>query len=250
MSNLLWQRSADGLTCQPLIEKKDGEVSLERCTLRAGTVWQVPTYEMNDRTQIFFFLNASGYVVTDSKAWNIEDNSMFVPNFAKEAVLIKAVGRDLEFLHFECNMTQYDVDLYIWYHMILPRYVRYDKAFSYVESYTGLAGSGIRTSNLVVETAFGRWFFGMNYGTGGAEFVGEHDHPEFDQWVCALPGADFTYRIDGKERQMKENDVVFIPMGTKHEIPPADEGKVRYLWLKCATKGWTKGRDDDIGSEP
>lgn len=250
MSNGLWQKAADALTSRALLEKQGGEVSIERCTLRAGTVWQVPTFPMDDRAQVFFFLNDAGYIVTDSKAWNIAAQSMFVPNFDREGVVIKAVGRDLEMFRFQFDMTPYDVDLYLWYHMILPRYVGYEQAFSYLEEHTGLAGSAVRTSNLIVETAFGRWFFGMNYGTGGPEFVGEHMHPEFDQWVCVLPGADFTYVIDGQERRMRENDVALIKMGTKHQILPTDEGKIRYLWLKCATNGWSKGRDGDIGSEP
>lgn len=246
----VWKRAEDALARVPLFRQEGGEVLIERCTLKAGALWQMDTYAMNDRAQIFFFLNESGYVVTDSKAWNIGANSMFVPNFDRENAAVKAVGRDLEMLRFACNMTEYDARLYVWYHMILPRYIGYDKAFSYVESFTGLAGSAVRTANLIVETAFGRWSFGMDYGVGGKEFASEHVLPEFDQWVCALPGADFVYVVDGKRIPMKENDTLFIRMGSRQEILPADEGKVRYLWVKCATNGWSDGRDGDIGSEP
>ena len=250
MSNIVWKKSPDALACTTLLERGEGEVAIERYSLQKGAVWKIPTYSMRDQAQIFFFLQAGGYIVTDSKGWNIEANSMFIPDFDKEEVLIKATGQNLELIRFTFNMSPYDVDLYIWYHMILPRYVTYDRAFSYVEEHTGLAGSGICTSNLVVETAFGRWAFGMDYGTGGQEFVCEHSYPEFDQWMCALPGARFICSVNGATRQMQENDVLFVPMGAKQEIPPADTGKIRYLWLRCATKGWSKGRDGDIGSEP
>jgi len=247
MSYSTWEKTSGGLSCERIFF--DSEVEIFKGVLSENTMWRPDIFEIDDRVQMFLFLNESGYIVTDSKAWNIEDGSFFVPNFKKEEVFIKATDKPLKFVLFRGHMNEYDVRTYTTYHMMLPRFIRYDKAFSYIEDHSGLAGSAIRTANLVVETAFGRWFCGLNYGTGGDEFMGEHVHPEYDQWTYALPETDFIYHIGNETRVMKSGDIVKIPMGTPHSIERTDEGKIKYLWFKCATNGFTIGRDGDMASE-
>lgn len=244
----LKEQFRDGLSRQLMLENAHEEVRLYKCTLKAGCGYEPELYGLEDRVQMFFFINPSGYVATKTRAWNITEQAAFIPNFKKERFWIEAGEEDLEFIHLVGNMNDWDVENYIDYHIITPRFKKVSEGMSYREYHSGNAGSRIESRLLVEDTACGRWCMGIQNGTA-PDFIGSHCHEELDQWSYVLPGSDFTYTVDGKAFKAEAGDLVYIPRGVCHSIEAEDGKGIRYVWIKLATDGFSTGRDGYPGSE-
>ena len=238
----------NSLSRKELVPGSHSEFRMYECTLKAGSRYEPELYPLADRMQMFFFLNETGYVATGKRAWNITAESLFVPNYDKEAFWIEAGEKDLKFVHFTGVMNDYDQKEYIDYHIIVPNMRPKDKAFRFTEYFTGGMGSTIENRRLVLDTAFGRWFVGIADGEGEDAFVGEHINDNFQQWNYLLPGTDMEYSIDGEQKHGIAGEAVFIPKGKAYSAKPKNGG-IHYLWIKFASEGFPVGKDGYPGSE-
>lgn len=241
--------NVNGLTRRALAEGSHPDLKLYECTLKAGCRYEPELFGLETCMQMFFFVNATGYVATKNRAWNIDEQGIFIPNYKKEKFWIEAGEKDLTFVHIIGVMNAYDEKEFIDYHIILPNMRKKSECFRFTEYYTGKMGSTIESRRLVLDTAFGRWFVGMDDGEGEDAFVGEHMLPHLQQWNYVLPGSDFKYTVDGTEREAKPGDVYFIPKGSRSSAKPAPGGGIHYLWIKFASEGFPVGRDGYPGSE-
>lgn len=241
--------NVEGLTKRELAAGSHPELKLYECTLKAGCRYEPELFDLTDRMQMFFFVNATGYVATKMRAWNIEEQGIFIPNYKKEKFWIEAGEHDLTFVQIIGVMNAYDQKEYIDYHIILPNMRGKSQCFRFTEYYTGKLGSTIESRRLVLDTAFGRWFVGMNDGEGEEAFVGEHVLEHFQQWNYVLPGSDFKLTVDGIESEAKAGEAYFIPKGSVQSAKPNPGGGIHYLWIKFASEGFPVGRDGYPGSE-
>ncbi len=239
----------EGLTRRELTPGSHPEFVWYECTLKAGHRYEPQLFGLTDRMQMFFFLNPTGYAATKNRAWNIEEPCIFIPNFDKESFWIEAGKEDLKFVHWIGVMNAYDQKEYIDYHIILPNMRKRSEGFRFTEYYTGGAGSSIESRRLVLDTAFGRWFAGINDGEGESAFVKEHCEDNFQQWNYVLPESDFTYTIDGSEYNAGNGDAFFVPKGTPFGAKAAPGKGIHYIWIKFASEGFPVGRDGYPGSE-
>ena len=239
----------EGLTRCELAAGSHPDLTLYECTLKAGCRYEPELLGLDDRMQMFFFVNATGYVATKNRAWNIKEQAIFIPNYKKEKFWIEAGEKDLKFVHIIGVMNAYDEKEYIDYHIILPNMRGKSECFRFTEYYTGKLGSTIESRRLVLDTAFGRWFVGMNDGEGQSAFVGEHTQEHLQQWNYVLPGSHFKYPVNGEEHEAKDGDVIFVPKGASFSAKPVGEAGIHYLWIKFASEGFPVGRDGYPGSE-
>ncbi len=239
----------NSLLVKELARDSHPEFKIYECVLKAGSHWEPALFPLSDRMQMFYFLNATGYAATSKKAWMISEDSLFIPNYDKEAFWIEAGENDLKFVWFQGQMNAYDQKEYIDYHIILPTLKTKEKSFLFTEYYTGGAGSSIESRRLVLDTAFGRWFVGIDEGEGDGAFVAPHTLPNFQQWNYILPGSEIACTVDGKAYTVHEGDVCFIPKAVESSAKAVNGGKIRYLWIKFASEGFPVGRDGYPGSE-
>ena len=83
----------NGLSRVPLMPDANEEAKLFECALQKGKTWQPPLYGAGEKIQMFFFTAGSGYVTTETRAWNIAQG-VFIPDYDREKVAIHA-GTDL-----------------------------------------------------------------------------------------------------------------------------------------------------------
>ena len=242
-------KRTEGLTRREMAAGTHPDLKLYECVLKAGSRYEPELYGLKDRMQMFFFVNATGYVATKNRAWNIDEQGIFIPNYDKEAFWIEAGKEDLVFVHIVGVMNAYDEKEFIDYHIILPNMRRRSECFRFTEYYTGKIGSLIESRRLVLDTAFGRWFVGMDDGEGEEAFVGKHANEHLHQWNYVLPGSHFKYIVDGKEGEAKSGDVIFIPKVAVNSARPVGGRGIHYLWIKFASEGFPVGRDGYPGSE-
>ncbi len=239
----------EGLERRELAAGSHPELKLYECTLKAGCRYTPELFGLDDRMQMFFFVNSTGYVATKNRSWNIEEQSIFIPNFKKEDFWIEAGEKELKFVQIIGVMNDYDEKEFIDYHIVLPNMRGKSQSFRFTEFCTGAAGSEIESRRLVLDTAFGRWVVGMNDGYGEKSFVESHVRNHFQQWFYVLPESHFTYTIDRKEETAKDGDVIFVPKGSEFSAKPSENAGIHYLWIQFASEGFPVGRDGYPGSE-
>ena len=86
-------KKTEGLTRREMAAGTHPELQLYECTLRAGSRYEPELYGLEEKMQMFFFVNATGYVATKDKAWNIKEQGIFIPNYKKEPFWIEACKR-------------------------------------------------------------------------------------------------------------------------------------------------------------
>ncbi len=239
----------EGLIRRELSAGTHPEIALYECTLKAGCRYEPELLDLEDRMQMFFFVNTTGYVATKNRAWNIEEQGIFIPNYKKEAFWIEAGAEELKFIHVIGVMNAYDQKEYIDYHIVLPTMRGKSQSFKFTEYYTGKLGSTLESRRLVLDTAFGRWFVGMNDGEGQNAFVGKNTQAHLQQWYYVLPNSHFKYTIDDIESEARSGDIIFVPKGASFSARPVDDGGIHCFWVKFASDGFPVGRDGYPGSE-
>lgn len=244
MSKIDYMKSADleknfvnGLSRSELLPDTFDEVKIYKCALKAGEVFDVKLYSQTDKMQLFFFLNAGGYIALPKQAFNITGKAVFVPNFDKEKVEFHAGNEDLEFLHFIGEISEYDKMRLGNIHIVLPRFRLLDDAWEYTEGFTGDAGSNVK-SHMVIEHRFlGRYSMGWNCGKGPT-FIGEHKHPDLEQWYYIFQGSEFTYFAGDEEIRVEGGDITHIGMDVPHGSKANEDQYLNYIWFELATDGY------------
>ena len=56
---------------------------------------------------MFFFTGGDGYIEAETQVWNIEQG-VFVPNYDRERIVIRAGDEDVHFLHIIGDLNDYD----------------------------------------------------------------------------------------------------------------------------------------------
>lgn len=200
-------------------------VNTYKCVVKAGTVVELETF--GDRTQIYYFTKGQGFVVTDNKAFNIDEPAIFIPNMDLEKNVLHAVT-DMEFLQLICTMLPEDYERFEKWHIELPRFCPTSQSIRYKE---GFRPDGIKAYSILDTDFLTRMTMGAIIGTGPNK-AAPHSHNNLRQWYYGMPGTSFIYRAAGEEIELKEGDWAYIPTDIEHAIE-VEEGKfVHYVWFE------------------
>lgn len=226
----------DGLSRQRVLSETAPEVTLEVCCLLPGQSWQPVLYSKNDKIQIFVFTTEGGIVHAGNQFFAIDDQSVFIPNFDQDKLVIKAGEKELKFLHIVGPMI--DVDRRQMFHCqyVLPRFVRFSDTILYTERFTQESGSKIWQHSVIAGRHLGRYTMGWVIGPG-PDFVGTHVHPKIDQWYFMLEGSDFNYTAGDEKIHVLEGDISYTPHGTPHGSECGADGFINYLWFEL-NRAW------------
>ena len=67
--------------------------------------------------------------------------------------------------------------------------------------------------------------------TTGPDRVAPHAHPMLEQLFVGLPGTRCVVRCDGVEAEMREGQVLHIPLGSEHGVSVNEGDILHYVWL-------------------
>lgn len=226
-----------GLSQKPLLPGASNDVEIYQCKLDAKNKIIPELFKYEDKIQFFFFTNASGYVATDSIAHNITDKAVYVPDYDREPFFIQAGEEDLNFVHFIGKQNKIDVDMMNECHIVLPRFRLLKDSWRYTEGFTGDAGSNVKSHMVLEHEYFGRYSMGWNCGTGPT-FIGEHTHPDLEQWYYGLDDTEFYYIAGDEEYEFQGGDISHTVIGTPHGSKSDAGKKIDYVWFELATNGY------------
>jgi mannose-6-phosphate isomerase-like protein (cupin superfamily) len=227
----------DGLSRFPVLVGEYSQAAFEKCALKPGATWSPRLYGDQEKNQLFLFSKGAGYLTTPRRAFNIKEVCVFVPEFDTEPFTIHAAADspcDLEFLHIETLMSDYDKTCVRESRMTLPRFRGLSECWTYRENFTG---AGIRQHMVLEHRNLGRLSMGANLGQGPT-FIGQHIHNELEQWYYVLPGASFTYTAEGEEVRLQGGDLTYTRHGSHHGSRVAEGEKCDYVWFELCEDGY------------
>lgn len=226
-----------GLSRFPVLVGEYSQASFERCALHPGANWSPELFGVKQQQQLFLFSKGTGYITTPKRAFNIKEVSVFVPNFDTEPFEIHAADdslSDLEFLHIETVMSDYDKTCMRESRMSLPRFRGVSEGWTYEEL---IKGPGTKSVMLLEHRNLGRLSMGATLGAGPS-YVGEHVHNELEQWSYVLPGSGFTYTAEGEELHLTGGDLSYTRRGSKHGSKAAPGETFDYIWFELCVNGY------------
>lgn len=223
----------EGLSCTPVLEGEYGACQFTYCTLQAGATWRPKLYKLEEKCQFFLFIQGTGYVAGEKRAWNITETAVFVPNFDNERFFIRAAS-DLTFIHIEADTTAYDVSEIRHSSITLPRFRGLSQCWTYEEDFKG---PGTTSCMLIEHRNLGRFSMGATLGCGPA-YNGAHIHNELEQWYIALPGSGFTYTAGDETLQVEGGDITYTPHGFLHGSKAPEGQKLDYVWFEICENGY------------
>ena len=224
---------AQGLARQGVLTGEYRDVELYKCTLAPGAKWEPELYNPQEEVQIILFTEGTGYVATPHQAFNIDEVAVFVPRFDEEKFFVQADG-ELNFLQIVAAMSDYDRENMADSHISLPRFRPVSQAWTYEENFKT---RDIKSYTLIEHRMFGRLSMGAVYGKG-PNVVGQHIHNELEQWYYALPGAKFTYQVNGEEIPFEAGDLSYTPHGNYHGTAAEDGQRFDYVWFELCEDGY------------
>jgi len=199
-----------------------------KCALKAGQTHKAKLYA--DKTIVYIFSKGVGYITTEHKAYNIDEEvCFFIPDFEAEKYSIYAVT-DMEYMMVVVDMVASDKAAYENCHMILPVFKRLSQAEPYTQS---CKGPHTRSWSIVHPGNLARVLIGVVESEGEADGTFEKGHPSVDQWNYTLPGADFTLCVDNKDKiQHHEGEWSYVKAGLDHQLSGK---KTYYVWFEHKT---------------
>lgn len=234
--NELTYNFEDGIYKAPILEGTCPGIEITKCRLEAGKCIELKTFGYDERMQLVFFLTKSGYVRSDNKIYELDDQAVFTPDFDKEKVTIVAGEEDLYFITITGPMTEVDHRQMANCQYVLPRFVRLRESIEYTERFTQESGSKVVSHSIIAGRHLGRYTMGWNIGAG-PDFVGQHTHPTLEQWYFMIDGSDFDYVAGGNVIPVTNGDVSFTPHGTSHGSQCSEDGYINYVWFEL-NRAW------------
>ena len=216
----------NGFSCKEVLQNTHKLVRPYRCTLQAGKA--IAPELRADIMQFYCFIDGTGFITCEDRAFNIRELSFFIPDFANQAYTIHASREaDLEFVRFDIGMLPSDWLAFEDTHYILPWF----KPISSCEEYTQTCKGPHTKSYMVLNgRTMARILCGTCHSIG--EGTKEKGHPAVDQWNVTLPGADFTLYVENGEVHHGPLEVSYVKAGLDHGLI-ADAGKtVSYIWFE------------------
>jgi hypothetical protein len=203
-------------------------VITNKINMKAGTKFDPAVFSKDEKIQIFFTTNGKGYFGTPNKAYNFEEDSVFVPNFDVEPVFIQA-ATDVEILHIIFRLSDWDKKEIYNTIMTLPRFHKMTDSLQYEEPFKG---PGVKSFLILEHEFLGRASLGAVIGQGPT-FSGEHSHPDLVQWYFALPGSRFTYKVEKEDAETVEGgDITFTGVKKVHSSKVEAGDKFDYIWFE------------------
>ena len=231
------QEFVNGLAHQIVFPNEYPGVDIYKCTLKAGESWKPALSKRDEKFQLFLFINQGGFIEYPSYIFDISDRAIFIPFFDQEEYTIHAGNTDLEFLHINSAINEDDLRSLNYVRLVLPKFKLLKDCWRYTGDFTGDAGSNLKSHYVVEHSFLGRCSMGWNLGVGPS-FVGEHTHPDLEQWYYIFPGSTFTYTAGDVKVDLKGGDMTHTPIKTPHGSITAAGEKIDYVWFELAVKGY------------
>lgn len=196
-----------------------------KCRVKAGQDVELETF--SETTTLYYFTRGQGYVTTATKAFNVVEPSLFVPELTPAKQHLHAVT-DMEFLQLTCEMLPEDKELWSHWHIKLPYFLPVSNCIEYTE---GFRPEAIHAYSILDRHWVTRMTMGAVIGQGPNK-ADPHQHDNLYQWYYGMPGTKFIYTAGDEHITLSDGDFAFIPTHVQHAIEIEPGENVNYVWFE------------------
>jgi len=179
--------------------------------------------------KVYLVLEGRGVVVADGVPVPVERQTIVRLPVGAHAELAAAANSTLDVLVLRHALTDEDrVDLAAHPENQVRPYVR---KFSECPTYGEAIKSAKTTSRtLLPKDIVPRMSIGT-VETTGPDRVAPHAHPMLEQFFLGLDGNDIVVHADGGQTSLGANELLHIPLGSRHGAEVAEGKKLHYVWM-------------------
>ncbi|MFT3705191.1 MAG: cupin domain-containing protein [Agriterribacter sp.] len=178
-----------------------------------------------DCVSIFLMTNGKAFIQQGATAFNATGLNLFVPS--RNEAMIVADKEGLSMLEIVVRLTSEEMKTFEKQTQVLPYFVDYTKCRQYREA---IKSEKTISRMILPENIVPRFCMG-SVQTTGIDEVGEHKHPILEQLFYGLSGNDCVVSADSVKTDFRENELLHIPLGSKHGVK-VEQGKIlNYIWM-------------------
>ena len=183
----------------------------------------------NAEDKVYLVLEGRGAVVADGAPLPVERQTIVRLPVGSDAELAAAASSTLDVLVIRHALSDEDrVDLAAHPENQASPYVR---KFSDCPTYGEAIKSAKTTSRtLLPKDIVPRMSIGT-VETAGPDRVAPHAHPMLEQFFLGLDGNDIVVHADGGQTALGANELLHIPLGSRHGAEVAEGKKLHYVWM-------------------
>ena len=183
----------------------------------------------NAEDKVYLVLEGRGAVVADGVPLPVERQTIVRLPVGSDAELAAAASSMLDVLVLRHALSDEDrVDLAAHPENQASPYVR---KFSECPTYGEAIKSAKTTSRtLLPKDIVPRMSIGT-VETAGPDRVAPHAHPMLEQFFLGLDGNDIVVHADGGQTALGANELLHIPLGSRHGAEVAEGKKLHYVWM-------------------
>ena len=183
----------------------------------------------NAEDKVYLVLEGRGAVVADGAPLAVERQTIVRLPVGSDAELAAAASSILDVLVLRHALSDEDrVDLAAHPENQASPYVR---KFSECPTY----GEAIKSAKTTSRTLLPKDIVPrMSIGTvesAGPDRVAPHAHPMLEQFFLGLDGNDIVVHADGGQTALGANELLHIPLGSRHGADVAEGKKLYYVWM-------------------
>ena len=183
----------------------------------------------NAEDKVYLVLEGRGAVVADGAPLAVERQTIVRLPVGSDAELAAAASSILDVLVLRHALSDEDrVDLAAHPENQASPYVR---KFSECPTY----GEAIKSAKTTSRTLLPKDIVPrMSIGTvesAGPDRVAPHAHPMLEQFFLGLDGNDIVVHADGGQTALGANELLHIPLGSRHGADVAEGKKLHYVWM-------------------
>lgn len=178
------------------------------------------------KLRILLFTNGAGNINQDDMSFPIHEFAMFIPGMHREFSI--AGGKEnLSYLEIMMYLSPQDLETLKHQQGKWPFYIVYSECRKYNES---IKSKKTISRMILHEDIVPRLCIG-SVETSGPDKVAAHTHPMLEQLFFGLPGNDCMVKADTAKTRFLENDLLHIPLGSRHGVSVEAGKDLHYIWI-------------------
>lgn len=178
------------------------------------------------KMRILLFTHGVGNILHGDIRIPVQVPCLFIPGL-KQEFSITGGKENLFYLEIEMVLTIKDLDILNKGQAHFPIYSIYAESRRYIES---IKSEKTISRMILAEDIVPRLCIG-SVETSGPDDVAAHKHPMLEQLFFGLKGNDVVVTANEAETRFLENDLLHIPLGSRHGVSVESGKALHYIWI-------------------
>lgn len=179
---------------------------------------------------VYLFIKGRGKLVANNQSFDIEPETIFLPNSIRDISIQTGKNATLHFLKISTKLTEQDI-------LDLKEFPKektqkiYFSKFTDCEAYTEPIKSPNTISRTILPNKYIPRIAMGTVETKGPDKVGAHDHGMLEQLFLGLTDNQVIVFADDAKIDFTAFSILHIPLGSSHSVEVKEGNKMYYVWM-------------------